>query len=376
MAGTTFDGRDRDLNLTLDGDVLTGTVGVDGEWDRWLAGLAVAHSRGNGGYTMADLADRGHGELETALTSLHPYLRYAVTDRLDVWGLLGYGWGQLELEPGTGETFETDTNLMMGAFGSRGIVLAAGRDRGLSTGHAHGRHAHADHLGRGADRRREAGRVGRGRAPAARDPGRLPGRDVGRRPESDADAWKWACGMTGGDAETGFGLELGGRIQYTDPGLGLTIEGAVRGLLAHEDRDYEEWGASGTLRLAPGVAGHGLSLTVSPTWGAAASGVDGLWTRPTTAGLAPPGTGPAPTGQLAADVGYGLPAPFGTGLLTPYAGTVLAEGQTRTYRVGTRLHLTGGSATGLTLNLEGQRQEPSGRQPATQGVRLQVEWGF
>ena len=44
VAGTQFDGRDG--ALTLDGDVLTGTVGVDGEWDRWLAGVAVSHSRG------------------------------------------------------------------------------------------------------------------------------------------------------------------------------------------------------------------------------------------------------------------------------------------------------------------------------------------
>ena len=80
-----------------------------------------------------------------------------------------------------------------------------------------------------------------------------------------------------GDAETGFGVELGGRIRYADPRLGLTIEGAVRGLLAHENNDYDEWGASGSLRLAPGSAGQGLTLTLAPTWGAASSGVDGLW---------------------------------------------------------------------------------------------------
>ena len=55
-----------------------------------------------------------------------------------------------------------------------------------------------------------------------------------------------------GDAETGFGLELGGRVQYADPALGLTIEAAVRGLLAHEDSDYQEWGAWGTVRVARG----------------------------------------------------------------------------------------------------------------------------
>ena len=100
VAGTTFDGRDGDLSL--DGDVLTGTVGVDGEWDRLLAGLAVAHSRGDGSFSMTGLEANanGQGELETTLTSVHPYLRYAVTDRLAVWGLLGYGTGQMELEAG------------------------------------------------------------------------------------------------------------------------------------------------------------------------------------------------------------------------------------------------------------------------------------
>ena len=53
VAGTQFHGRDGALDL--DGDVLTGTVGVDGEWARWLAGVAVSHSRGDGSYTMAGL---------------------------------------------------------------------------------------------------------------------------------------------------------------------------------------------------------------------------------------------------------------------------------------------------------------------------------
>ena len=35
-----------------------------------------------------------------------------------------------------------------------------------------------------------------------------------------------------GNAETGFGLELGGQVQYSDPAWGLTLIGAIRGLLA------------------------------------------------------------------------------------------------------------------------------------------------
>ena len=368
VAGTTFDGRDG--YLTLDGDVLTGTVGVDGEWDRLLAGLAVAHSRGDGSFTMPGTEDRGRGGLENTLTSVHPYLRYAVNDRLAVWGLFGYGWGELDLEMDNGMTIETDTNLVMGAFGGRGILLSAAESGGFQLA------TRTD-----AMLTRTSSDAVTGMESAEADAHRL------RLVLEGSRGFTWAEGRRltptmevglrhdWGDAETGFGLELGGRVQYADPALGLTIDATVRGLLAHEDSDYQEWGASGTVRINPGATGHGLSLTLAPAWGATASGVDGLWSRQTTAGLAPQGNRQTQAGRLTAEVGYGF-APFGTGLLTPYAGTVLSDGADRTYRVGTRLQLGGPGATGLTLNLEGMRQEPVGQQPATQGLRLQATWAF
>ncbi len=374
VAGTTFDGRDgidgRDGTLSLNGDVLTGTVGVDGEWDRLLAGLAVAHSRGDGSYTMPVAGGDDSGNLEQTLTSIHPYLRYAVNDRLDVWGLFGYGWGELDLEMDDGMTIETDTNLVMGAFGGRGILLSAAESGGFQlatrtdamlTRTTSDKVAEMESAEADAHRLRLVLEGSRGFAWAE---GRslTPTMEVGLRHD-------W------GDAETGFGLELGGRVQYADPALGLTIDAAVRGLLAHEDRDYEEWGASGTVRIDPGAGGQGLALTLAPAWGATASGVDGLWSRQTTAGLAPQGNRAAPVGRLNAEVGYGF-TPFGTGLLTPYAGTVLSDGAARTYRVGGRLQLSGRGTTGLTLSLEGTRQEPAGQQPVNQGLRLQVTWGF
>ena len=364
VAGTTFDGQDG--ALTLDGDVLTGTVGVDGEWDRVLLGVAVAHSRGDGSFASLHLEDRGQGDLEQTLTSIHPYLRYAVTDRLDVWGLVGYGWGELEVERANGDRLETDTALVMGAFGGRGILLAPADTGGFQLA------------------TRTDAMLTRTSADAAANTA-----------ETDADAHRvrvvlegsrgvtWADGRTftptvelgvrhdWGDAETGFGLELGGRVQYADPNQGLTMEAAVRGLLAHEDSDYQEWGASGTIRIDPGPMGQGLALTLSPTWGTTQSGVDGLWNRQTTAGLAPQSNRRAPSGQLNAELGYGVTA-FGTGLLTPYAGTVLTDGADRTYRLGTRWT----AVSGLTLALEGHRQELAGDQPVNQGLRLQVGWGF
>ncbi len=366
VAHTQFDGQDG--HLTMDGEVTTGTVGLDTQGDRWLAGIAIAHSQGDGGYTDHD--QHGLGDLETTLTSLHPYLRYALTDRLTVWGLMGYGWGELTLTPPGETAIDTDTDFLMGAVGSRGLLLDPATTGGLQVATRLDAmftrtttEAVANLTSTDADAhrlrlmlegsRRFAWAEGRHLTPTV---------EVGLRRD-------W------GDAETGLGIEVGGRVQYADPTLGLTVEGAVRGLVAHEAEAYDEWGASGTIRLAPGVGGQGLALTLQPAWGAAtASGVEALWGRQSTAGLAPRANQVA-TGSLAAEVGYGITA-FDTGLVTPYAGTMLAESAGRTYRVGTRLLVPGQGATGLTMTLEGLRTEPTGLQPLNQGFRLQATWGF
>ena len=38
----------------------------------------------------------------------------------------------------------------------------------------------------------------------------------------------------GGDAETGFGLDLGGGLAWSDPASGIAAEVSARGLLTHE----------------------------------------------------------------------------------------------------------------------------------------------
>ena len=364
VAGTQFNGRDG--AVTLDGNVLTGTVGVDSEWDRLLAGLAVSHSLGGGSFSLTGAG--GDDNLDNStLTSIHPYLRYAVNERVDVWSVLGYGWGDMTLEPGTGGTLETDTTLLMGSFGGRGILLSAPDNAGFQLA------TRAD-----AMLTRMTSDAVAGFAETEADAHRLRLVLEGTRPvlwpegQSVTPTVELGVRHDWGDAETGFGLELGGRVQYADPTLGLTIEAAVRGLLTHEDSDYKEWGASGTIRIAPDPNGQGLSLTLAPTWGAASSGIESLWSRQTTAGLAPQGTRPRPTTSLNAEMGYGVAAPFGTGLLTPYAGALLSDGTAHSYRLGTRWT----SASGLTLNVEGTRQDQAGQQPPTQGLQFQVTWGF
>ena len=70
----------------------TVTLGVDGHWEHWLTGVALAYSEGDGSFTQVEAAG---GDVDSSLTSVHPYVAYALSDRVKLWGMVGYGSGSL-----------------------------------------------------------------------------------------------------------------------------------------------------------------------------------------------------------------------------------------------------------------------------------------
>ena len=120
-----FSGTDEGVNIN--GDVLTGLLGVDYARNRWLAGVALAYHDGDGTYRSA--RNGKAGVLDSTLITVNPYLRYTLADRLSVWGTLGYGQGTLRLRPERDatvpqESIETGMQMSMGALGLSGIVYA------------------------------------------------------------------------------------------------------------------------------------------------------------------------------------------------------------------------------------------------------------
>ena len=358
-AASRFDGNAD--GLSLDGDVTTFTLGTDAARGRWLGGVALAHSTGEGGFrdhADGDHASRGSGELESTLASVHPYLRFEVSERLSTWGILGYGSGDLTLVVDAAgdnprKTWKTDTSMWMAAAGARGVIVSAEDTGGfeltargdarlvrMSSDAAMG----ADGAGPLRAAEAETSRLrfvleGSQRIELAGGQTLTPSLEVGLRND-------------GGDAETGTGIEVGGGIAWADPALGLTVEGKARVLVAHEDADYTEWGASGSVKIDPGASGRGVALTLAPAWGADSGNAERLWGLSDARGLAA-NDAFEPAGRLEAEAGYGFGAFGGRGLVTPFAGLALSEAEDRTWRGGVRWTL----GHDLSFGVEGTLRE-------------------
>ena len=338
-AYTEFDGREG--GLELDGEVLTGTVGIDREQGRWRLGLALSHSDGDG---EVRTADGGRYDLESTLTGLHPYARWQGRERLSAWGVLGFGEGKLETREG-GEASETDTGMRMAAFGLRGALGSFESARG-----AFDLAVKSDVLAV-----------------------RMEADEDAALPEVDADARRVRLLLEGaghyalqsggavapvleagvrfddGEAETGLGAELGARLRYVGAGGRMSAELSARGLLAHEAHDYDEWGVGGSLVLHPDAVGRGLALRMASAFGPTVSEAEALWNRHDLAGLASERPD-APVGRLEAELSYGLAGPGGRGSLTPYARHE-RRGPDSQWRLGARLEV----GDELQLHLEGVR---------------------
>ena len=333
-----FDGIDD--GVAVDGDVATYMLGADAHMGRWLTGITLAHSLGTGSFR----GDAGTSDLNAELTALHPYARYELSERTSAWGVTGFGVGALTLNTPLDETMQTDTSMYMGAAGLRGVFvrrangleLAVRADARLTDIASEAIQRKPGNLAAtvGTTNRTRLLLEGSHRFELVGNHVFMPRLEIGVRRD-------------GGDVETGAGIDVGGSFAYTNASSGLSVETAARMLLAHADDAYREWGASTSVRFDPGKASHGLSLSLTPSWGAEATrGVERLWSLRDPRVLTSRST--RNTGRrVTADVGYGLPAFRHRGSMTPYAG-VQSSAFGRDWRAGVRWRLD----TRLEIELE------------------------
>ena len=342
---TQFAGNDREVSLQ--GRVVTATVGADYEGGPIVAGVAVSYSAGDGEFTVPAMDERPGRQIsvDSSLASVHPYVRVAANERLEFWGMLGYGRGRMAM---SGDDVETGIEMKMGAFGASGALLVPAGGAGL-----------------GLDLKSDGFLVLMASEPTAALP--VVEADASRvRLVLDGSlgvplgvagvltpSFEVGVRHDGGDAETGTGLEVGGGVRYVYPAWGLTLAANGRVLITHRDRGYDEWGAGGSLRVDPGAPGRGLALDVNSSWGTAASGVARLWALQDASDLANDrAVATVPAGRLDAELGYGVGA--GDAVVTPYAGFTLDDRGDRAYRLGSRVSL--GPSVSLSLEADGRER--------------------
>ena len=372
-AVSRFDGREGDL--TLDGEVVSGMLGADWIRGRSTVGLILSHSTGVGGYAGAPATGDGGsrsgmgGRVEATLTGLFPWGRYALSDRLEAWGTAGYGAGDLTVTPklpGTGEdgaAIRAGLDLKMTAAGLRGTMLdgggdgltltvkadsmvvqtASGRGKGADGGNLEPSRATVTQLRLGVDASRPVSFSGGAAL--------TPSLEVGVRHD-------------GGDAESGFGLDLGGGLAISDPERGLQAEIRGRGLLAHQSKGFRDLGFSGSLAWEgkPGLdRGPKLSLTQT-IGGSSSGGADALLSRITLDGLAANDNGfgndDLKNRWLDLRFGYGLSAFHDRFTWTPEVGVGQSD-TGRDYSLGWNLVRGGfgGYGGSFELSFEARRRE-------------------
>ncbi len=320
-AYSRFDGSDGDL--MMQGEVRSASVGVDYGCVRCLFGVSLTHSSADGNFGFGT---RDSARVESEVTGLYPYFGYQVSDRLWVWGVAGYGTGDMTAVPVTGvEVEQADLKTRLAAVGARGDLLSGvgGYSLALKADAMMVRTKADEEIGlietAGEARRVRVGLEGSHLASFENKSSLRSYLDLSLRGDS-------------GDAEDGFGFEVGGGLDWYDLVPGLAVNLGARGLIAHGEDEFEEWGFSGGLRYDPTPASpEGLQVGLTRSWGAPLNG--GLQSRMWADAPARHSAAmrPRQQQQFNAELAYGLETRRGIGIPWARAGLF---GSGKEYRLG------------------------------------------
>ena len=320
--------------------------------EQLLAGVALSFSRGAFDYRDGHESQSGSGTHGSWTLSAYPYLSWSPLQALGLWATLGYGGGSLEVDDEAAEAAASDLTRIAGAGG----LQASLTDRYLLPGgttsvtaKGEGSYTWTAVAGSGLIEALTV-QVWRGRlAVEGAHERELPwGASI--RPAVEV-----GVRYDGGDGMPGAGVEVGGGLRYLVP-WGLTLEGRGRYLAAHQSA-YQEWAAGGRLSLDLTDNRQGLSVSLAPSYGHTASGVQHLWTSGISNLDPAAAAGRAPLGRLDAEISYGIPVADHHLLITPFGGASLTGDGSQRYQLGGRLQL----GTGFSLSIEGEHAaSPSG----------------
>ena len=384
-AHATFNGAQE--TLRLDGNLTTGMLGADYARGDWLLGVAITQTIGDGTYSGPNSSAGG---VRSTLTAAVPYAAWRISERLDLWGAAGHGGGRMTLTSGgmadrfatyppfgqpthraadsaspQGERLQTDMGWSMAALGLNGSLLgAAGAGPRLAW--------KSDALW--------------SRTTSDETEGMLAGAaDVTRLRFGLAGSWMLSLGdhgltpkleigvrHDGGDAETGFGVEVGGGIGWLHPGLGLSLDLEGRTLLAHEADGRRDLGFSAALAFDPNPQSRrGPKLSLRQDFGGQATGgLDALFAANPLAER----MGQEAASRWTAEAAWGFSTFRGRFIGAPTLGYGFSA-MGRDYSLGWQLEPFEGAGRDLSFGLKLTRRESLMAPPAHGiGAEFRMRW--
>ncbi|MCY4093565.1 MAG: hypothetical protein OXG05_00405 [Gammaproteobacteria bacterium] len=334
----------------------------------WIFGVAVSSSSGESDYSWGTATQT----MDLSLTTVLPYVSYQPTNGSSIWGVAGFGSGELDTTVvGASNDVSDLTSTITMVGGSQELTkvgrmsLALRGDAATASLETEDGNGAADGLAADVNRIR-VGLEGSFRTETGQGGMLEPFGQVSLRSD-------------GGDGDTGTGIEVAGGVRMTSSTFTLEIQG--RTLAMHGADEYSESGFSLMAKLNPSASMTGVAVTIAPRWGADALGNGMLWQDDLKVGSA--NTYGALTGfgnagankSIDAQIGYGMLVANEQYLLTPFVDFGVTDGDRREMLLGASLRqLAQGNAI-LDINLAlGRVEERTGASSGKIGLNANLRF--
>ena len=219
----------------------------------WLVGVTASNNTGSSQYSWGTASQT----MNTELMSVMPYFNFEPSSKTSLWGVVGYGSGDITSTVVNASDQSSDLSMNLGMLGGRqelaqaGILqLAVRGDAGFAN------LASADGSGAVDDLSASVHRVRAG-LEGSLTFALANGRSI--KPFGEV-----AFRNDGGDGLTGSGVEVGGGIRVETNSF--TIEARGHKTASHSAEDFSESGFSIHAEIAQSADGSGFALTATPRW--------------------------------------------------------------------------------------------------------------
>lgn len=320
----------------------------------WIIGFAVSGNSGESDYSWGNAIQT----MDLSLTTLLPYVSYHPSERTSLWGVAGFGSGELDTTVvGAADDASNLSSQVTLIGGSQQLKSAARFNLALLADAAQASHETDQGSGAADDLSATVNRI-------------RVGLESSFPTETGEDGMLEPFGQVnirsdGGDGDTGTGIELVGGVRIS--GNAFSLEANGRTLATHGADKYSKSGFSLMARLNPSADATGISLSIAPRWGADALGNNILWhdtfnfnesqAYGTLAGFGNAGANRSMDAQIA----YGLLIAHERYLLTSFVDLNVSDRDRKEILIGASLRQTVLRDANLEINFAfGRIEERSG----------------